>query len=224
MTKWLAILFILPFMAHAQEVILNLDEPQPVELKGGFGLFFPEHTNEYLVTQWSKGKLFYTNGTSKTYDSLNFNRHQNMMEVVVNNKVLTLMPLGLAGGLIYNSGNDGSVLIVGKVNAKARFLLVNSVGKYLLASYLTTDRIEGVRGYKTDEMRFVPKEEGKKIIKEEFVVFRDGNWEGLKMSKSFLSKLFNIDKKELQGISTNAGISMSDKIGLIKLFQLLNNQ
>jgi len=132
MIKWLILLFILPFTAQAQEVILNLHTPQPVELKGEFDLFFPEHTNEYLVTQWSKGKLFYTNGTSKTYDSLNFNRHQNMMEVVVNNKVLILMPLGLAGGLIYNSDTDGSVLIVGKVNAEAKFLLVNSAGKYLL--------------------------------------------------------------------------------------------
>jgi len=198
MIKWLIILFILPFTAQAQEVILNLHAAQPVELKGGFGLFFPEHTNEYLVTQWSKGKLFYTNGTSKTYDSLNFNRHQNMMEVVVNNKVLILMPLGLAGGLIYNSDNDGSVLIVGKVNAKANFLLVNSVGKHLLASYLTT-RIEEIRGYKTDEMRFVPKEESDKIIKEKFVIFSNGNWEEFKMSKSFLSKLFNIDKKNCRG-------------------------
>ncbi len=219
--KWLAILFVLPFTVQAQEVILNLHAPQPVELKGGFDLFFPEHTNEYLVPQWSKGKLFYTNGTSKTYDSLNFNRHQNMMEVVVNNKVLTLMPLGLAGGLIYNSNYSGSVLIVGIVNAEAKFLVVNSVGKHLLASYLTT-KIEEVRRHKTDEMRFVPKEEGDKIIKEAFVIFSNGSWEEFKISKSLLSKFFNTDKKELQSFATDAGISMNDKVGLIRLFQLLN--
>jgi len=71
-------------------------------------------------------------------------------------------------------------------------------------------------------MRFVPKEEGDKIIKEAFVIFREGSWEEFKISKSFLSKLFNIDKKELQRMSSDAGISMSDKVGLIKLFQLLN--
>lgn len=222
MTKWLAILFILPFTVQAQEVILNLHNPQPIELKGGFGLFFPEQTNEYLVTQWSKGKLFYTNGTSKTYDSLNFNRYQNMMVVVANNKVLTLMPLGLAGALIYNSNHSGSVLIVGKINAEAKFLVVNSVGKYLLASYLTTDRIEEVRGHKIDEIRFVPKKEADKIIKEAFVIFNNGSWEEFKISKSFLSKFFNIGKKELQGVATDAGISMSDKAGLVKLFELLN--
>ncbi len=224
MNKWLFIFLFASCFSKAQDVVIKPQSDNPLEIGRDFELSFPENNNEYLATQWSKGKLFYANGTSKTYDSLNFNRYLDIIEVAINNKVLTLKPMGLAGALIYNSEKLGFVLIAAKVDIETRFLLTNSVGKYLFASYLTADKIEDSRGFRTDELRFVPKKEKEAIINEFFALFKEGKWEKFKLNKSALSKLFKLDKKKLQSIAATYNLNLNDKTGLIVTFQVLNKE
>ncbi|MCF6360941.1 MAG: hypothetical protein L3J29_09300 [Cyclobacteriaceae bacterium] len=221
MNKWLIAFLFASCLCQAQNVVLNLQSQNPLQVGEGFSLTFHQNNNEYIATKWSQGKLFYNNGTSKTYDSLNFNRYLNIIEVVTNNKLLTLKPMGLAGALIYDTKNSGSVLISAKVDLETRFLLTNSVGQYLFASYLTTDKGEESRGFRIDELVFVAREE-QVVIEEFFVLFRKGAWEHFKLNKSALSKLFKKDKKELQLIASDSDLDLSKKEGLIRLFQMLN--
>lgn len=218
------LLFITPIFANAQDVVVDLNADTPLQISNDFSLSFPENNREYLVSQWSKGKLFYTNGTSKTYDSLNFNRHLNILEVVTNNKVLFLQPMGLAGALIYDSANKGTVLLVGKTNGVSRFLVIMSQHKYLLASYIEVEKPPVINEAKVDEIRFVAKEEPVSIISSRHTVLINDTWEDIKWNKSGISKLFKIDKKELQKRASNAGIALDNERGLFNIFDLLNHQ
>jgi len=222
MNRWLIVFLFASGLSRAQDVVLNLQSQNPLQISDGFSLAFQENTNEYLATKWSQGKLFYTNGTSKTYDSLNFNRYLNIVEVVTNNKLLTLKPMGLAGALIYDSKKSGFVLIAAKINYETRFLLANSAGKFLVASYLTTNKNMESGGTKMDELRFVSRKEEKVVINGFFALFREGEWQSFKLSKSALAKLFEKDKKELQSIASERGLDLSEKKGLMKLLQILN--
>ncbi len=222
MIRWICILIIPSCFANAQDVVLNLNAEKLVEFSDEFKLTFPDNNNEYLMSQWSNGKLFYTNGTSKEYDSLNYNRHLNIIEVVTNNKVLTLKPMGLAGTLIYTSSTSGFVIIVAYINNTSKFLIVNNSQKYLLASYIENKEPPTENEFKVDEIRFVPKEKQESIISRHYVVFSDGNWKELKWNKSGISKLFNIDKKELQKRASKAGIELAESKGLYQIFDILN--
>lgn len=222
MNKWMLIFLFAANWVNGQDVTLNINATDPLKLSLGFNLFIPPNDHQYLASQWTKGKLFYANGTSKTYDSLNFDRYSDAIEVVINNKPLSIMPMGLSGALIYSSNNSGTVLIVGKVDGKRKFLLVLSEGQHLLASFLHSSEHHTELTYKIDEIIFVPQKEEEPIIKKNYVVLDNRNWIRFKMNKSAISKLFNVDKKELKSIASNKGINTSDKRGLLQLFQALN--
>lgn len=136
MNKAIFIILIISHLAKGQDVIVHAQGENPIEVSFEFSLVAPPNLNQYIAKQWANGKLFYTNGTSKYYDSLNFDRCSNELEVVVNNKALSILPMGLSGALVYNSTSSGTMLLVGKVADKARFLLIESTGQFLLASYL----------------------------------------------------------------------------------------
>jgi len=210
-------------LANGQDVILNSGVGNPVLLSNKFELHFPNNQNQYIASQWSKGKLFYTNGTSKKYDSLNFNRYGNKIEAVVNNKPLSILPMGLSGGLIYNTDNSGSLLIVGKTVSETRFLMVLSNGKYLLASYLVSTVPAEDLSYKLDELRFVPQKKKENVISVHYVFFDNEKWKSFKLNKSSLAKLFQVEKKTLQSNAETEGINTNTEKGLIELFDFLND-
>lgn len=222
--KWLIIILLVTQLAQGQDVSLHSNGNDPVELSDNFSLFIPQNVNQYLATQWSKGRLFYPNGSSKDYDSLNFDRYSNVLEVVSNNKAVSILPMGLSGALIYNSPSLGTVLIVGKVVEESKFLLLQSEGKYLLASYLFSNDNQVELNYKNDEIRFVPKKKVEAVIKEHYVIFEKEQWEEIKLNKSAFSKLFKVDKKELQSLASENGLNTNNKQGLKALFQLLNKK
>ena len=223
MNKWTLLFFLIANLANGQDVIVNAGVGNTVQLSDEFELHIPQNQNQYIASQWSKGKLFYANGTSKKYDSLNFDRYGNKVEVVVNNKALSVLPMGLSGGLIYSTDNSGSLFIVGKIAEEARFLIVLSSGKYLLASYLISTAPSDELNYKTDEVRFVPKKKTENVIRAHYVIFENEKWKSFKLSKSALSKLFKEDKKMLQSTAVSEGINTSTEIGLIQLFDFLND-
>lgn len=223
MIRWVLLFSFMCNLANGQDVILNSGAVNPVQLNDEFELHFPNNQNQYIVSQWSKGKLFYTNGTSKKYDSLNFDRYGNKIEAVLNNKPLSILPMGLSGGLIYNSANSGSLFIVGKVESESRFLVVLSSGKYLLSSYLVSTTPVDEVPYKTDEVRFSPKNIKENVIKVHYVILDSERWKSFKLSKSSLSKFFKEEKKTIQAIAEKEGINTSTERGLIQLFDFLND-
>ncbi len=209
--------------AMAQDVLLHTNLSNPIQLNANFSLVTSANNNKYIATKWAQGKLFYANGSSKIYDSLNFDRHLNIMEVVVNNKVVSLLPMGLSGALIYSSQSSGYLLIAGKVLEKNRFLQVICEGQYVLASYLTTSKIEVANNYKIDEVRFAPKNKNDLIIRKNFVLLRNGKWEDFKITKSTIGKLFKVDKKELQVMINKNNLQPNSKQNLVQLFKWLND-
>lgn len=78
--------------------------------------------------------------------------------------------------------------------------------------------------YKLDEIRFSPKLKSDLIINKYYLIFEEGKWKRVKLSKSYVGKLFKTDKKELQVLASDNQLSINTKDGLVKLFQLLNNQ
>lgn len=224
MNKGFFILFLVTHWAQSQDVILNVASAKPIEVSAGFELVNPQNNNQYIAAQWSSGKLFYINGTTKIYDSLNFDRYANVIEVVINNKALSILPRGLSGALIYSTTSSGTMLLVSKVADDTKFLLVEGSGKYLVASYLVSSEQHEEVTSKLDEIRFVPKEKRDLIIKEYFFLLDQGSWSPFKPNKSTLSKLFNVDKKELQSLASNTGVNLNSKNGLIELFKTLNKE
>jgi hypothetical protein len=221
MIKWILILVLAANWVNGQNVTLNSNNS--IKLSLDFSLFVPQNEHQYIATQWAKGKFFYANGTSKPYDSINFDRYENVIEVVVNNKALSIMPMGLSGALIYNSSNSGTILIVGEIDERSRFLMLQSEGQYILVSYMTTNEMQEETNYKTDEIRFVPKSDAKLVLEENYFILSNGAWREFKISRSSISKLFKVEKKELQSIASENGIITGSKSGLIELFQLLND-
>ncbi len=223
MNKWIFFSLFITNWAFGQDVSLTNNVTNPIKLNPAFELYVPVNDQQYIAGQWAKGKLFYTNGTSKHYDSLNFDRYSNVIEVVLNNKVITIRPMGLSGALIYNSQTSGSLLIVGKVSDQSLFLVVESKGRYVLASYLTANETQKVENYKVDEVRFVPKKKNELIIKENYVLLNDNTWDWFKINKSEIGKLFKVDKKDLQSMAAENGINANNKTELVPLFNLLND-
>jgi len=221
MIRWILIFLFMASWANAQDVVLNASVRNPIKINTAFELYIPQNQNQYIASQWSKGKLFYSNGTSKTFDSLNFDRFSNKIEVVVNNKALSVLPMGVSGALIYNSNDSGTLLVVGKVEAQFKLLLVQSNGQFILASYLVSSKPIGDINYKLDEFRFVAKQEEAETISNHYVVFENGNWVKFRLSKSSIGKQFGMSKKELQS-KTTKGINTNAKEGLVQLFNVLN--
>ena len=224
MSRVLIIFLLLGNLAEAQFVTISNNVEKPIIITSGFKLAIPQNKHQYLATKWTKGQLFYNNGTSKLYDSLNFDRYANRLEVVANNKALLLMPMGLSGAMINGASNEGTLLIVGDISGASTFLVVLSVGTNILASYLTPDYIENTRGFKTDEVRFVPKGKEEVVIKEHFTILKQGKWHVFKLNKPSLTKLFKVEKKKLQEMASNEQVSLNDSNGLIKIFQILNKE
>ena len=222
--SWVLFLLLISSWASAQHVIITSNAERPFEVSSNFTFDFPKNHFQYLSKYWTKGDLFYTNGTSKQYDSLNFDRYANRLEVVVNNKALSLLAMGLAGALVYESSDKGTLLIVGKIRETSKFLLVNSNGKFVLANYTSTNDIEETATFQVNEIRFSPKPKPELIATSHYVLYKNGEWVDFKLSKSSISKLFRIDKKQMQSSAREAGIANYDDQGLIKLFQLLNAQ
>lgn len=223
MNKWIFIFLFSANYVNGQHVKLQPDESIPIYLSPDFSLFIPQQDYQYVASKWASGRLFYTNGTSKRYDSLNFDRYSNKIEVVINNKALSILPMGLTGALIYFSDKVGYLLIVGKVKDQPKFLAVESVGQYVLAAYLISSAPKEDLTYKTDEIRFVPKIKKEDLIKKTFWLLTNGIWAEFKMNKSTVSKLFKIDKKKLQSIASDKGINVNNKHELVRLFQFLND-
>lgn len=223
MIKFSLFLLLITQLAYSQNIIINTSAANPVDIDGDFKLFIPRDNNQYLSTQWARGKLFYTNETSKSFDSLNFDRFSNRLEVVSQNEALLIMPMGVSGALIYKPKAEGALLIVGKINESSIFLIILSEGKQLLATYLTTNEDVEKRGFKTDGVRFVPKEKPDVIINEHYVLFRNGKWQETKLNKSVVGKLFGLSKKDVQAIMAEQDFN-DNTLGLIELFQFLNTK
>lgn len=219
MTKWGFLFLLTANTIFAQDVVIN---NSTIQISDKFELVSPSIDQQYVATQWAKAKLFYANGTSKNYDSLNFNRYANEIEIVVNNKVITLRPIGISAALIYHTSTSGSLLMVGSVNDQSLFLLVQSEGKFVLASYLATNEIKKEENYKVDEVRFVPRKKDVIIIKENYVVRKEDVWSEFKLNKSSVSKLFKIEKKTFQDIVAAQGINVGGKEELVQIFNILN--
>ena len=224
MNRVFFILFLIAHWTQGQDVVLNATGAKPIEVNDGFELVNPQNNNQYIATQWSSGKLFYTNGTTKIYDSLNFDRFTNVLKVVINNKPLSIFPMGISGALIYTTDSTGTMLIVNKLEDDTKFLLVESSGNYLLTSYLVSSEQTEEVTFKIDEIYFVAKDKKDLVIKEHFVLLKQGNWSSFKLTLSTLSKLFKVDKKELQSIASNKSINLTNKNGLVALFKILNGQ
>ena len=224
MNKSFFIFFLITHLAQSQDVILNATGDKPIEVSAGFELVNPQNSNQYIATKWSSGKLFYTNGTTKEYDSLNFDRYANVLDVIIKNKPLSIFPMGLSGALIYNATSAGTMLIVRKVEDEPKFLLVESSGIYILTSYLISSEQHREAIQRIDEIRFAPKEKKDLDIREYFVLFSQGRWSSFKLTKTTISKLFMLDKKELQPLAAKEGVNLNNKDGLVELFKIMNRQ
>lgn len=222
--SWVLFLLLISSWVSAQHVIITSNAESPFEVNSNFTLDFPKNNFQYLSEQWAKGELYYTNGTSKQYDSLNFDRYANRLEVVVNNKALSLLAMGLSGALVYNSNTSGTLLIVGRVKETSKFLVVNSEGQFVLASYMSTNDLEETSNNQINEIRFTPKPKPELVTTKNYVIYKKGKWISFKLSKSSISKLFEIDKKRMQSSANQASIARYNEEGLSKLFQLLNTQ
>jgi hypothetical protein len=222
MTKWILLLLLGYNSLLAQPVSFTGNKENPVVVKENFKLVSSSNTHQYLTSKWAKGRLFYLNGTSKPYDSLNLDRHSNKLEVVANNKILALLPMGLSGVLIATDQLAGSIIIVAVVNGESKFALLESYGDYLLASFIEINEPIKNHTYANDEIRFVAKEKPGLVVKEHYMVLMNGNWEVFKISKSAIGKLFKVDKKEIQSIASKAGISINNQNGLLQLYKEMN--
>ncbi len=222
MTKWILLLLLGYNSLLAQPVSFTGNKENPVVIKGNFKLVSSTNTHQYLTSKWAKGRLFYLNGTSKPYDSLNLERYSNNLEVVANNKILALLPMGLTGVLINTSEFTGFVIIVAAINEESKFVLLESYGSYLLGSYIAVNEPIKNQTYANDEFRFVAKEKPGLVINKHFSILNNGSWGAFKLSKSAISKLFKVDKKELQNIADKANISINDQYGLLQLYKEMN--
>ena len=223
MTKWLFICVLSGTWSFGQDLILASTTTKPVQLKEGFELRTPKNDHQYVSVQWAKGNLYYANGTSKTYDSLNFDKYGNKIDVIIHNKPLSILPLGLAGALIYETPTSGYVIIEGAIEEGRKFLLVNSVGDFTLVSYTSINEVIPIEFHKVDEIRFVPKAENRLIVSSRFYIWKGMTWEPFKLTKSVIGKLFSLNKKEIQTIFLEHAITTQDEQGLVYLFHLLNS-
>lgn len=222
MTKWIT-LFVLGFNSLvAQSISFTGDDKNPIQITEEGILLNPTHSHQYVTDKWATGTLFYLNNTSKPYDSLNFERHSNSLKVVVNNKNLTLMPMGLKGVVIKENESSNYVILVVKLNNKSRFVIIESYGTYLLGSYLLVNKPPINYSNANNEILFTAKKNPKLVVNEKFIVLNNGVWQAFKLNKPAISKLFKIDKKELQKQASANGISTDNRNGLVQLFQLVN--
>lgn len=206
----------------AQSVSFTPENKSSVKINGDFKVVNTQITRQYLLKKWSNGTLFYLNGNSKYYDSLNFDRYSNRLEVAVNNKILTLLPTTLSGVVIRRNASSGYIIMVVKIDNENKFILTESTGNITLGSYLLVSKPETTPSYVDDEVRFVVKEEPGLIIKEIFILLNNQEWHRFKLSKPSIRKLFKIDKKEFQKIASENDINITARNGLILMFQLLN--
>ena len=223
MSKW--VLSFLLFVGHwtlGQEVRIYSNTETPIHLSEGFELHIPANENKYIVTNWSKGQLYYPNGGYKSYDSLNFDRYTNAIEVVKNNKPLTIMPMGLLGALIFDTSASGYLLIVGSFESNNQFLLINSIGKYVLASKIDASIKNSELSSNIDEVRFVPKPEEELNLKPQYFIWKNLTWEPFKISKKAVLKLFGKDKKDFLKLVSRYDIDLSRKESLIQVFKIIN--
>lgn len=223
MIKWTFVFITLSSLVFGQEVTINQAGSQPITLESGFKLQFVSGNNQYLMSHWAKGKLYYANNTSNAYDSLNFDRYGNAIEVIIHDKPLTVYPMGLAGALIHTGENSGYVLIKGELDGEQKMLEVLSSGKYVLAKYLEVNEVPSSQIVKTDEFRFVPKPEAPVNISIVFYVWDSGAWNEFRLNKSSIGKLFKVDKKEIQNFSYENHLNISNAKDLIQLFHYFNN-
>jgi len=222
MIKWIVLLLLANAYVFGQDVTIKPATKQLVAIGANFELNYPSTTDQYIVSKWAKGKLYYANSTSKKYDSLNFDRYGNAIETVINSKPLSVYPIGLAGALIYTGDNAGYVLVKATIDEAPKLLEVISAGKYVLAYSLTA--IEDVEStlIKTDEFRFAPKPEAKVNVSGKFHLWDGTTWSAFRLNKHTISKLFMVEKKVLQEYISRNNINLSTNKGVIKLFQHFN--
>ncbi|MCB0494841.1 MAG: hypothetical protein KDC79_01780 [Cyclobacteriaceae bacterium] len=224
MIKWTFLLTLITSFGFCQEVKIDLSQKQLITVSNEFNISVSQNNDQYLASRWSKGKLYYANGTSKQYDSLNFDRYSKTIEVVVNNKPLSIYPMGLAGALIYTGASSGYVLVKADIEGAQKLLEVCSSGKFILVKGLEAAEVKEIATIKMDEVRFEPKPEAQLNVGENYFVWNGESWKSFKLNKSGIGNLFNLDKKTLQNYISEQGISPTNKEQLILVFQHFNNE
>lgn len=223
MIKWITLFLLTSSYVFSQDVTIKPESKQLITVSSEFIPGSTSNLDQYLVSKWAKGKLYYANGTFKEYDSLNFDRYGNVIETVIENKPLSVYPIGLAGALIYTGSATGYILVKAVLDGTPKLLEVRSIGKTVLASTLNTIQEVERKTIKTDDIRFVPKPEAEISVSEKFYVWNGSEWNSFKMNKSGIAKLFNLDKKEVQEVTSTNNIKTSTNEGVVALFQYFNN-
>ena len=84
-----------------------------VIIPDGFRLHVPAESDDaYFHEEWLPGILFYPNGSTRAYDQLKFNYHDNKLEIVVEGGELNVLANLLSGFLIKESETSGHIFLV----------------------------------------------------------------------------------------------------------------
>lgn len=224
MMKWVLLLVFLNTLAFGQEVTINMESDRPIQISDGFILKFPTKYNQYISDHWSKGIIYYSNGSNHRYDSLNFNRFSGSIEVVINNKPLSLMPLGFEGALIYDSSHSGYVLMSARIDDNKTVVVVQSEGKYVLAAKVQVTETITSTSVNVDEIRFVAKPKSELSFNTNYYLLKDKRWQSFKLSKSNIIKLFSIDKTELKEFFAARSSRLIGENDLVDFFDHFNKK
>lgn len=223
MIKWTVLLLLANAYVFGQDVTIKPSTKQLITIEPNFQLTYPSTYDQYTVDKWAKGKLYYANGTSKQYDSLNFDRYGNVIKTVINSKPLSVYPIGLAGALIYVSKHSGHVFIKAVLDGTPKLLEVCSAGKFILANTLITSEEAERKTIKSDDIRFVPKQEPKINVSKKFYVWNGSEWSMFKPTKGAIINLFKLDKKVVHDYFATNKLKSTTEGGIILLFQHFNN-
>lgn len=222
MIKWTIVFLLFSYSLFGQDVTISPGKEKLIHVQDGFNLDYLVNDDRYVLSRWAKGKLFYANNSFKEYDSLNFNRYDNIIELIVNNKPLSLYAMGLAGALIYTSDNSGYILVSVPVEGENKLMMVYSTGKYVLAGLASVNDTNFESNVKVDEIRFVPKPEKEVNVNNDYYIWEIDKWSSFKLTKSNIAKLFQSDKKEISSIYVQLSKQSNEEESLIKLFDYLN--
>ena len=197
---------------------------QSVTIPNGFTLDVREASDAaYFHEEWLPGTLFYPNGSTRDYDQIKFNYHDNKLEIVVGGGELNVLPSLIYGFVIRESETKGHIFLVKNKNDQPTYFELLSNGQFQLLSHskILTEK-EDVRGTPDDEIRFVKKEN---IIEvdEKFFIYTAGKLKPLKQSRKAIIKATGLDKAVVEEYLDTYDLVLQLRSNLATLFDHLNS-
>jgi hypothetical protein len=195
-----------------------------VTIPNGFQLHVPAESDDaYFHEEWLPGILFYPNGSTRAYEQLKFNYHDNKLEIVIDGGVLNVLANLLSGFLIKESETHGHFFLVFDHKDQPAYYEILSNGPKLLLSHikLLTDAGDLNGATHIDEIRF-EKQQIKIEIVEKFFVYTAGRLKPLKQNQKAIVKATGIDKTMVEEYVSKNKIDLQQRSNLADLFDFLN--